>query len=225
MTQRYSRKMMTLENDSHIYINPLMIVVAGTTNVGKSTFIRLGLQNLISKHDSNRPDLQCHHTTIVLDQNNYPLDIIETHSDQLTLLTQPIHGGFVCYDTSNPVSMETVPELLDFFISRHIPVYLVGLKSDMASTHYPIHDIKHYQVNEENAEQMHHVFMSFLKEDLLLPDDYPKEVKTRPSTWDSMLSVQQDMTNTGLLYMVNKNRTHSSYYTHLSSRRGSKDSR
>ncbi|CAO0791183.1 unnamed protein product [Mucor circinelloides] len=33
----------------------LVLVVSGGPNVGKSTFIRFGLQNLIAKHDSNRP--------------------------------------------------------------------------------------------------------------------------------------------------------------------------
>jgi GTP-binding protein EngB required for normal cell division len=32
----------------------MIIVVSGAANVGKSTFIRFGLDNLIAKHDSNR---------------------------------------------------------------------------------------------------------------------------------------------------------------------------
>ncbi|KAI8380682.1 hypothetical protein BD560DRAFT_231768 [Blakeslea trispora] len=205
MTLWSSRKlkpMMTLDdvddNLDQIYTHPLIIVVAGTMNVGKSTFIRLGLQNLISKHDSNRPDLQCHHTNIVLDQNNYPVDVIESNSDQLNMLTHPIHGGFVCYDATDHSSVESIPELLAFFTSRSIPVYLVGLKSDLDSSHQVnsgVGDIKHYRVSafsENGAEQIHTIFMLLFQNDLLLPDDYPKEVKTRPSTWHSMLSIESN---------------------------------
>ncbi|KAL9542104.1 hypothetical protein MBANPS3_008782 [Mucor bainieri] len=160
----------------------LVIVVSGAPNVGKSTFIRFGLQNLIAKHDSNRPDLQCHHTKILIDGTNYPMDVIELDGSNIADLINHkiplIHGGIVCYDTTDRDSLDCIPDLLDFYLSRNIPTKLVGLKADLPATTtcqidpnlvqriVDLFALEHCTVDafsEGGAQQMQNVYKSLLR--------------------------------------------------------------
>lgn len=143
-------------NKELLKVEPLVIVVSGNSNIGKSTFIRFSLQNLIAKHDSNRPgkfffsllryttttkltcfffqlDLQCHHTKILLDDINCPIDIIELNGSIINEQTLPIiHAGLICYDTSTHDSFDSAAIDLSsnlliyspYFIYIYIYLYL-----------------------------------------------------------------------------------------------------
>ncbi|KAG0164949.1 hypothetical protein DFQ30_009167 [Apophysomyces sp. BC1015] len=119
----------------------LVIVVVGTCNVGKSTLIRLGLQNLSPKQDPNRAYREHYNTAITMDEVTYSFEVMEMDDSVLDASQDPpefgkglsIHGSLICYDTTNRDSLDCLPDLLNAFVSRHIPVILVGLKSDLTA--------------------------------------------------------------------------------------------
>ncbi|KAI9013803.1 ras guanine nucleotide exchange factor domain-containing protein [Phycomyces nitens] len=135
----------------------LVIVVAGACNVGKSTLIELGLQEP-SKHpnqngspgspvarpptraDRPRQAWQRHQSTMVIDRVRYLVDIMEIDDSLIDATEDPpefpeslttVHGGLICYDITNRDSMDCLPDLLNTYVSRNIPAYLIGLKADL----------------------------------------------------------------------------------------------
>ncbi|CEP12870.1 hypothetical protein [Parasitella parasitica] len=205
----------------------LVIVVSGGPNVGKSTFIRFGLQNLIAKHDSNRPD---------------------------------------------------------FYMSRHIPTHVVGLKADLVSAARQIDPnlvqqtvgpfaLDHFTVDafsEDGLQQIQNVYRSILKvyHPVLVNNDKAAERKeeikssslksdspgfiyaatssTPATALEAAKTIEVSATldseadpdkehavnnhlasafSSSSYRMVNKRATNSPYYTCLATKRGSKDSR
>ncbi|GAA5800573.1 hypothetical protein HPULCUR_006009 [Helicostylum pulchrum] len=235
-------------------IEPLVIIVSGESNIGKSTFIRFGLQNLIAKHDSNRPDLQCHHTKILLDDINYPIDIIELNGSVINQDSLPlIHGGLICYDATSPDYLDSITDLSNYYFSRQIPAFIVGLKSDL-TTACQIQPLVQQQFHvdafsETGVDQMQEIFKLLVQQYYPRCVNHKQEVKPRHP-------IQCDNGEAGFIYaqtrtidkisvtsgteadpdkvlneniasfsssfhMTNKRGT---FPSHLSSRRGSKDS-
>ncbi|KAI9321273.1 ras guanine nucleotide exchange factor domain-containing protein [Dichotomocladium elegans] len=79
---------------------------------------------------------------MILENIHYPMDVIEIDDTMISTDQDPpefpedmpgVHGGLICYDTTNRDSMDCLPDLLNAYVSRNIPSYLVGLKADLSS--------------------------------------------------------------------------------------------
>ncbi|GAA5796611.1 hypothetical protein HPULCUR_001984 [Helicostylum pulchrum] len=100
----------------------VLAVTSGVNNTGKSTLIKsLGLQEL--KYDVHRKLYR------LKNNEQYIIQVIEYNGIPPNL--ELLDGVFICYDTTNRDSMDYLPDLINVFVSQHVPCLLIGLKSDL----------------------------------------------------------------------------------------------
>ncbi|CAJ0643261.1 9108_t:CDS:2 [Entrophospora sp. SA101] len=112
------------------YSDSYMIALIGKPNVGKSTIIRTGLNNLapitnVGKEESlvYAPTLT---TEIDVDDHSYPAQVLEIQENDLP----DIDGILVCYDVTSRASIANIAWLLNAFKEFQVPMILVACKAD-----------------------------------------------------------------------------------------------
>ncbi|KAH8556690.1 hypothetical protein BGW37DRAFT_21809 [Umbelopsis sp. PMI_123] len=118
---------------------PFVIVVSGAPNVGKSALIKLAHHKLRVAETANSNDQRAVHT-LTLEDMTYPIQLVELSIDKFDTTLDPLQlpkdvpkvdGGLICFDLTNKDSMDCLPDLLNLFHSLQIPLFLLGLKSDL----------------------------------------------------------------------------------------------
>ncbi|KAG2229907.1 hypothetical protein INT48_008282 [Thamnidium elegans] len=100
----------------------VLAVISGVNNTGKSTLIKcLGLQEL--KYDIHRQLYR------LKNNEQFIIQVIEYNGIPPNL--ELLDGVFICYDTTNRDSMDHLPDIINVFVSQHVPCLLIGLKSDL----------------------------------------------------------------------------------------------
>ncbi|KAI8073120.1 ras guanine nucleotide exchange factor domain-containing protein [Gongronella butleri] len=116
------------------------ILVVGHRLVPKSAVIRLGFEHL-RLVSSKYPAGETYRSSMSLNETAYQLDSLKMDdTDCLDVTTNPpeikkeyrhVQGGIVCYSVNDRDSMDCLPDLLNAFVTHKIPVFLVGLISDV----------------------------------------------------------------------------------------------
>jgi len=125
------------------YSDSYMIALIGKPNVGKSTIIRTGLNNLapitnVGKEESlvYAPTLT---TEIDVDDHSYPAQVLEIQENVFNMKSSSlkwpkdlpdIDGVLVCYDVTSRASIVNIAWLLNAFKEFQVPMILVACKAD-----------------------------------------------------------------------------------------------
>ncbi|KAG1466035.1 hypothetical protein G6F55_000744 [Rhizopus delemar] len=131
---------------------PLVIVVYGKPNIGKTAFIKCSLPNSVLRHNPNYPNFQCHRAKLNINNKEYFLEIIEVnefkHINQLPI----IHGGLLCYK-------QDALNLSKFELKRNIPTYKIELRPGPI-----VHVDNGIQNMDVFPEDLQHIYISLLME-------------------------------------------------------------
>lgn len=141
---------------------------------------------------------------MVIDQVHYPMDVIEIDDTMINTDQDPpefpedisnVHGGLICYDTTNRDSMDCLPDLLNAYVSRNIPSYLVGLKADLSSLRQVDPDlgrklgnlfgVELFEVDafsEEGTKKMKDIYTMLVKRCLQEHGDEFRSLHTQPAS-------------------------------------------
>ncbi|CAH1761244.1 5072_t:CDS:2, partial [Entrophospora sp. SA101] len=107
-----------------IYSDSYMIALIGKPNVGKSTIIRTGLNNLAPITNVGKEESLVYE--IDVDDHSYPAQVLEIQENDLP----DIDGILVCYDVTSRASIANIAWLLNAFKEFQVPMILVACKAD-----------------------------------------------------------------------------------------------
>ncbi|CAO3589964.1 unnamed protein product [Absidia cylindrospora] len=182
---------------------PLEIMVVGAAQVTKSAAIRLGLDDVRPVRSKYKGG-HTYQTKFMMDRTLYPLDlvkmddtnVIDTSKQPSKVHNDFIHfdGAIVCYDTNNRASMDCLPDLLNALLTRRIPMFLVGLKTDLTGQCETdpqlgkklatLFDIPCRMVDVYSSEgeiQMQSIYSALIQK-IVYPPSPPSNVLRRPSS-------------------------------------------
>ncbi|KAI7891124.1 uncharacterized protein EV154DRAFT_230240 [Mucor mucedo] len=102
------------------HISFVLAVTSGVQSTGKSTFINsLGLQEVDRLRKLYR----------LRNNEQFIIQILEYNGIPPSMET--FDGALICYDITNRDSMDNLPDMINTFLSHHVPCLLIGLKSDL----------------------------------------------------------------------------------------------
>ncbi|CAO3606992.1 unnamed protein product [Cunninghamella echinulata] len=131
-------------NDNDKNKKTIEISIVSASQVAKSAAIRLGFKD-VRLIPSKYKDGQTYCSQLDINDTAYNLHMIKL--DDKTMIDLNKHppeirseyshfgGGVVCYDASNRDSMDCLPDLLNAFVTLKVPIFLVGLLTDLKGNH------------------------------------------------------------------------------------------
>ncbi|ORZ23955.1 ras guanine nucleotide exchange factor domain-containing protein [Absidia repens] len=157
---------------------PIVIAVIGQRFIGKSCMIQYGFPQGFSYQLRNiSTGIRQHSYMVQIHREPIPRRVIFLEMDHMLKdddLAMSIHAALICYDVTQRLSMNGVPDLLSLYHSQQLPTYLLGLNSDSASIRqvdYTFGEqlaqrfgVPFYEMKTNDIFTAHHMFMNLLRQ-------------------------------------------------------------
>ncbi|CAO3657588.1 unnamed protein product [Mucor hiemalis] len=120
-------------NNYEDHISFVLAVISTVDKTGKSSLIQnFDIEEIIKDDDVFKNNISPAIGKLYRLKNNeqFIVQIIEYNEMPLTNLDL-LDGAFICYDTTNRDSINHLPDMINIFVSQHVPCLLIGLKSDL----------------------------------------------------------------------------------------------
>ncbi|CAO3595247.1 unnamed protein product [Absidia cylindrospora] len=168
----------------------IFIAVIGQSHIDKSSLIHCGFSSTVAQQDiKNTPsvntDIRQHSIMLNLKNNTSLRHIMFLELDHdlenHDLTTISVHAALICYDVTQRQSIDGVPDLLNYYHSRRLPVSLLGIKSDLTAKRqldftlgeqlaYQ-HSVPFYEMVTDDSLDIQHVFMKLIHQCANSPQD------------------------------------------------------